>query len=42
MHKYIRTASIIGLIALLASCKKYIEYNPHDSFQVTSLDYLES
>ncbi|HTI10396.1 MAG TPA: RagB/SusD family nutrient uptake outer membrane protein [Puia sp.] len=42
MYKYIRTAGILGMIALLASCKKYIEYNPHDSYQVTALDYLQS
>jgi hypothetical protein len=42
MNKYIRTASIAGALFLLASCKKYISYNPHDSYQVTALDYLQS
>src|SRR5882757_7441987 len=42
MYKYIRTAGIFAMIALLASCKKYISYNPHDSYQVTALDYLQS
>ena len=42
MNKYIRTASMIGAIALLASCKKYITYDPHDVYQVTAQDYLQS
>ena len=42
MYKYIRSAGIFAMIALVASCKKYIEYNPHDSYQVTALDYLQS
>lgn len=42
MYKYIRIAGVVGIIALLASCKKYIAYDPHDSYQVTALDYLQS
>ena len=42
MNKYIKIASVFSLIALLGSCKKYIQYNPHDSYQVTALDYLQS
>jgi hypothetical protein len=42
MNKYIRTVSVAGTLLLLASCKKYISYNPHDSYQVTALDYLQS
>src|SRR5882724_9146640 len=42
MNKYIRTASMIGAIALLASCKKYITYDPHNVYQVTAQDYLQS
>lgn len=42
MNKYIKAAGVLGAIVLLASCKKYIAYNPHDSYQVTALDYLQS
>lgn len=42
MKKYIKIASTFAIIASLASCKKYIDYSPHDSYQVTSLDYLQS
>ena len=41
MNKYIKIASVVGVIALLASCKKYITYNPHDQYLVTALDYLQ-
>ena len=42
MNKYIKTVSVIGAIALLASCKKYITYDPHNVYQVTAQDYLQS
>lgn len=42
MKKYIKIASVVAVVALLASCKKYIEYNPHDSYKITALDYLQS
>ena len=42
MNKYIKIASLFSLIALLASCKKYIHFDPHDAYQVTALDYLQS
>jgi starch-binding outer membrane protein, SusD/RagB family len=42
MNKHIKTASVIGVITLLASCNKYIETTPHDRYQVTALDYLQS
>ena len=42
MNKYIKMASVVGVIILLASCKKYISYNPHDQYQVTALDYLQT
>ncbi|WP_431216995.1 RagB/SusD family nutrient uptake outer membrane protein [Puia sp. P3] len=40
MHKYILTA--VAGMALLASCKKYISYDPHDTYKVTALDYLKT
>ncbi len=42
MKTYIKLAGILTLVSVLASCKKYIAYNPHDSYQVTALDYLKS
>ncbi|MBS1661035.1 MAG: RagB/SusD family nutrient uptake outer membrane protein [Bacteroidetes bacterium] len=41
MNKYINAA--VGFVLLFAaSCKKYIAYDPHDSYRVTALDYLQS
>ena len=37
--------NIIGLVlvsVLLFSCKKIVDYNPHDDFRVTEQDYLKS
>lgn len=42
MKTYLKPAIVCCLLAALASCKKYIAYNPHDSYQVTALDYLQS
>jgi hypothetical protein len=42
MKKYLKITSAICFIVILASCKKYIDYNPHDAYQVTALDYLQS
>src|SRR5882757_1774632 len=42
MNKYMKMASVVGVIALLASCKKFITYDPHDQYKVTSLDYLQT
>ena len=36
---------ILGLVLLtisLFSCKKWVDYNPHDDFRVTELDYLKT
>jgi hypothetical protein len=42
MKKYIKIISFVVVIATLASCKKWVEFNPHDDFQITDLDYLKS
>ncbi len=42
MKKYMQYAILCGTLAAMASCKKYIAYNPHDAYQVTALDYLQS
>ncbi len=34
--------SLIAFVVLLSSCKKWIDYNPHDDFAITELDYLKS
>jgi hypothetical protein len=31
-----------GLLITLASCKKWLDYNPHEDFKITELDYLRS
>ena len=30
------------LVLSLASCKKWIDYNPQEEFKITELDYLQS
>jgi tetratricopeptide (TPR) repeat protein len=30
------------LLTALGSCKKWVDYNPHDDFQITEQDYLKS
>ncbi len=42
MKKYIKIISFVVLIATLASCKKWVDYNPHEDFAITELDYLKS
>jgi len=34
--------SLVVLATLLGSCKKFIDYNPHEDFVVTDQDYLKS
>lgn len=40
--KNIKILSLVFLIASLASCKKWVDYNPHEDFIITELDYLKS
>jgi len=42
MKKYIKIISIVALITTLASCKKWVDDDPHDRFIITDLDYLKS
>ena len=42
MKKYIKIVSFVVVIATLASCKKWVDYNPHEDFAITELDYLKS
>ncbi len=39
---HIKFIAVLLTIATLASCKKFVDYNPHDDFLVTDLDYLRS
>jgi len=40
--KYIKIISLVFLLSFLASCKKWVDYDPHDDFKITDLDYLKS
>jgi len=42
MKKYIKILSIVVITATLASCKKWVDYNPKEDFAITDLDYLKS
>jgi tetratricopeptide (TPR) repeat protein len=39
--KYI-LMSLVTLVTILASCKKFVDYNPHEDFVTTEQDYLKS
>jgi len=41
MKKY-KIASLLVFAFLFTSCEKWVEYNPHDDFKITELDYLKS
>ena len=41
-NKFIKSIGILTLMIVLFSCKKWVDYNPHDDFQITELDYLKS
>jgi starch-binding outer membrane protein, SusD/RagB family len=40
--KNIKILSLVLLLTSLASCKKWVDYNPQDEFKITDLDYLKS
>ncbi len=42
MKQLIRITSVFFLITVLFSCKKWVDYNPHDDYRVTDQDYLKS
>lgn len=39
---YIKLFSIVVAIATLASCKKWVDYNPKEDYKITDLEYLKS
>ena len=38
----IKILGLVAFIALLSSCKKWVDYDPQDDFLITELDYLRS
>ena len=38
----IKIVSLVLVITMLISCKKWVDYNPHDDFVITEQDYLKS
>jgi hypothetical protein len=42
MKNNIKIITALFLITLVSSCKKWVDYNTHDDYQVTDLDYLKS
>ncbi|MBI1343125.1 MAG: RagB/SusD family nutrient uptake outer membrane protein [Terrimonas sp.] len=38
----IKILSLVFLATLFTSCKKWLDYNPHEDFRITELDYLKS
>ena len=41
MKKY-KIASLLVFIVLFTSCQKWVDYNPHDDYKITELDYLKT
>ena len=41
-NKLNKTLVLVMLSLVLFSCKKFVNYDPHDDFKVTELDYLKS
>jgi hypothetical protein len=39
---YIKVLSVVVFITTLASCKKWVDYNPKDDYKITDLEYLKS
>ncbi|GEP93425.1 Starch-binding associating with outer membrane [Chitinophaga terrae (ex Kim and Jung 2007)] len=42
MKNILKIAGVIFFLVTSQSCKKWVDYSPHDDFQVTDLDYLKS
>lgn len=38
----IKILSLVVVVTLLGACKKWVDYNPHEDFKITELDYLKS
>ncbi|MBC7889908.1 MAG: RagB/SusD family nutrient uptake outer membrane protein [Ferruginibacter sp.] len=42
MNKIKILAGFLAFITLFTACKKWVDYDPHDDFKITELDYLKS
>ena len=42
MRNLLKIAGVSAFIFVLGSCKKWVDYNPHQDFVVTAQDYLKS
>jgi hypothetical protein len=42
MNNIIKIAGFLVIIIMFASCQKWVDYNPHDDYKITELDYLKS
>jgi len=42
MKTYLKIAAMMGLMVLVASCKKFVDYNPTDSYLITASSSLQS
>jgi hypothetical protein len=38
----IKILGLVAIFSLLTSCKKWVDYDPHDDYLITELDYLKS
>ncbi len=41
-HIHYKILGMLIAISVLSSCKKWVDYNPHEDFAITELDYLRS
>lgn len=42
MKNISKIAGLLVIISLFTACKKWVDYDPHDAFKITELDYLKS
>jgi starch-binding outer membrane protein, SusD/RagB family len=40
--KSLKIVSVVLLVTILTSCKKWVDYNPREEFKITELEYLKS
>ena len=41
-RKQITIAGLVLMLTMLSSCKKWVDYNPHEDYRITEQDYLKS
>jgi len=42
MKYIIKIAGLLVIITMFTACQKWVDYNPHDDYKITELDYLKS